>query len=136
MKAKVLMNGKIQYWIDISDYDLETADAMLETKRYLYVGFMCHQVIEKIFKALYVKNRETIPPYTHNLKTLFDEGGFEDILSDEWLIFISEITPLNINARYPRYKEELLRILTPKKCKEVLHKTKELQKWIKSKLST
>jgi hypothetical protein len=26
---------------------LETADAMLLTGRYLYVGFMCHQTIEK-----------------------------------------------------------------------------------------
>lgn len=31
---------KITYWIDISDYDLETAKTMLTDKRYLYVGFM------------------------------------------------------------------------------------------------
>ena len=35
------METKIKYWIDLSDYDLETADAMLNSKRYLYVGFMC-----------------------------------------------------------------------------------------------
>ena len=29
---------KINYWIELSDYDLETASAMLQTKRYLYVG--------------------------------------------------------------------------------------------------
>ena len=34
--------NKIDYWIDIADYDLKTAEAMLETGRYLYVGFMCH----------------------------------------------------------------------------------------------
>ena len=44
------MDDKAQYWIEISDYDLETAEAMLHSKRYLYVGFMCHQAIEKIFK--------------------------------------------------------------------------------------
>ena len=37
------MDGKVTYWIEMSDYDLETADAMLLTGRYLYVGFMCHQ---------------------------------------------------------------------------------------------
>jgi len=41
------MNAKVLYWIEISDYDLDTAEAMLESKRYLYVGFMCHQAIEK-----------------------------------------------------------------------------------------
>ena len=45
------MNDKVTYWIEMSDYDLETADAMLATDRYLYVGFMCHQTIEKILKA-------------------------------------------------------------------------------------
>ena len=45
------MNDKVTYWIEMSDYDLETADAMLATSRYLYVGFMCHQTIEKILKA-------------------------------------------------------------------------------------
>ena len=44
---------KVAYWVGLSDYDLETADAMFKTKRYLYVAFMlalgaahvCHQVI-------------------------------------------------------------------------------------------
>jgi len=45
------MESKIRYWIEISDYDLETAEAMYHSKRYLYVGFMCHQTIEKAFKA-------------------------------------------------------------------------------------
>jgi hypothetical protein len=35
---------KIAYWADLSDYDLETAKAMLQTKRYLYVAFMCHHL--------------------------------------------------------------------------------------------
>ena len=28
---------KIKCWVDIADYDIETADAMLISKRYLYV---------------------------------------------------------------------------------------------------
>ncbi len=43
---------KIEYWLDIASYDLKTARAMLRTKRFLYVGFMCHQVIEKVKKYL------------------------------------------------------------------------------------
>jgi len=33
---------KVKYWIDISKYDLETAEVMLKSKKFLYVGFMCH----------------------------------------------------------------------------------------------
>ena len=39
---------KVRYWDEMAGYDLETAKAMLSTKRYLYVGFMCHQSVEKI----------------------------------------------------------------------------------------
>ncbi len=49
----LFMNKRIEYWVDLSDYDLETANAMLKSKRYLYVGFMCHLTIEKIFKAYF-----------------------------------------------------------------------------------
>ena len=55
------MNDKVTYWIEISDYDLETAQAMFATKRYLYVGFMCHQVIEKMLKAYWSSVLEQPP---------------------------------------------------------------------------
>jgi len=42
------MNSKIKYWVELSEYDLETAKAMLQSKRYLYVGFMSHQAIKKL----------------------------------------------------------------------------------------
>ena len=31
------MNERVKYWIDTAQYDLDTAEAMLQTKRYLYV---------------------------------------------------------------------------------------------------
>lgn len=44
---------KIEYWLDIAQYDLVSAKAMLESKRFLYGGFLCHQVAEKCLKAHY-----------------------------------------------------------------------------------
>lgn len=61
------MDSKIRYWMDLSDYDLETAEAMLLSKRYLYVGFMCHQTIEKAFKAYFAKLTSETPPFKHSL---------------------------------------------------------------------
>jgi HEPN domain-containing protein len=55
------MDKKVKYWIEISEYDLLTAKSMLDTKRYLYVAFMCHQSIEKLLKAysteIYIKTK-------------------------------------------------------------------------------
>jgi len=38
---------RADYWFESAEYDLQTACAMLETRRLLYVGFMCHQAVEK-----------------------------------------------------------------------------------------
>jgi HEPN domain-containing protein len=124
----------IKYWVDLSDYDLETVDAMLQTKRYLYVGFMCHQVIEKIFKAYYTLLKKDTPPYIHKLTYLAQHGDFYEQLSEEQKEFVLEVEPLNIEARYPEYKERLLRRLSPSYCEILIKQTKELQQWTKEHL--
>jgi HEPN domain-containing protein len=63
----------IDNWIALAEYDLATAQAMLQTHRYLYVGFMCQQAAEKILKACYVQHRGSTPPYTHNLLRLVSD---------------------------------------------------------------
>ena len=129
------MNEKtIKYWISVSDYDFETAKAMLEARRYLYVGFMAHQSIEKILKAYYVKMIQETPPYSHNLLLLAERATLKNDLSEEDIEFLSLLNPLNIEARYPKYKDELLNSLTTEKCEEILLKTERFQKWVKQKL--
>jgi HEPN domain-containing protein len=128
------MDSKVKYWIDLSDYDLETAGAMLQSKRYLYVGFMCHQTIEKSFKAYYSKLKSESAPYSHSLSYLAKQGGFYEKLSEDQREFIDQIEPLNIEARYPSHKERLLKSLTDAKCIEIIQSTKEIQKWIKERL--
>lgn len=41
-KKEIIVNNRVQYLIDLAEYDLETASSLLKSKRYLYVGFMCH----------------------------------------------------------------------------------------------
>ena len=125
---------KTTYWVELSNYDLKTAIAMFQTKRYLYVGFMCHQVIEKIFKACYSKLKEETPPYTHKLIYLAQHGGFYDLLSEEQIDFVLEVEPLNIEARYPEYKARLAKRLSPDYCETLIKQTKALQQWIKKHL--
>ena len=128
------MEKSVKYWLDISQYDLETAEAMLISKRYLYVGFMCHQTIEKIFKAYFTFLKSDVAPFTHSLSFLAKRGDFYEFFSEEQKDFIDQIEPLNIEARYPSHKDRLLKSLTEEKCNEIIGKTKELQSWIKAKL--
>jgi HEPN domain-containing protein len=128
------MNEKVSYWIEIADYDFETAKAMLVSKRYLYVGFMCHQTIEKILKAYYCSTKEDIPPYIHNLKSLAERCELLSHFSEEQLDFMEELLPMNIEARYPTHKGKMFKILTPLKCKEIIKQTEILCQWIKQRL--
>lgn len=128
------MNEKIKYWVELSDYDFETAEAMLASGRYLYVGFMCHQTIEKIFKAYFYSRFNESPPYSHNLTLLSVKSGINDLLEDDSKDFIDLLEPLNIEARYPTHKKELLKSLTKTRCENILLKTNKLQKWVKERL--
>lgn len=62
MSEKVVKN-----WIALADYDLKTAEVMFKGGRYVYVAFTCQQAVEKLLKAIYVKEKKQTPPYIHNL---------------------------------------------------------------------
>ncbi|MCF8307312.1 MAG: HEPN domain-containing protein [Ignavibacteriales bacterium] len=128
------MPESVTYWIDLSEYDICTAEAMLETKRFLYVGFMAHQAIEKILKAYFANIHKETPPYSHSLSYIAKKAGIYEHFSEEQKYFLDMLEPLNIECRYPLHKAELLKILTEEKCREILKKSKTLQKWIREKL--
>lgn len=128
------MEDRVRYWMDMSEYDIETAEAMLETKRYLYVGFMCHQTIEKALKAFWTANLTEIPLKIHTLTRLAEKTGLDKLMNGEQFDFIDVLEPLNIEARYPSYKERLMKSLTHEYCERLLEETRTLQQWIKERL--
>jgi len=125
---------KVKYWIKISDEDLKITETMLHNKYRLYTGFMCHQSIEKIFKACYEKLKSETPPYKHDLPRLAKLAGFYDLFSEEQKLFLNTLNPLNIEARYPDYKERIAKTLTDERCNLIFNRTKELLQWIKEKI--
>ena len=128
------MNEKTKYWVELSDYDIDTALLMLKGSRFLYVGFMCHQSIEKILKAYFVKTNNSQPPFVHNLTVLSEKTGIYQLLNEQQLDLLDTLNPLNIEARYPTRKTELFKSLTKEKFENLIKSTKEFQEWIKTKL--
>jgi HEPN domain-containing protein len=47
------MADAAEKWVAQAQYDIETAKAMFDTGRYLYVLFCCQQAVEKMLKALF-----------------------------------------------------------------------------------
>jgi len=130
------MNGepdRSSYWIERAEYDLETAKAMQQTGRYLYVGFMCQQTVEKALKAVIAK-RGVFPPKIHDLVRLAELGHLNGMLNNDQNHFLDELYPLSIEARYPSHKEMLTQTLNEHTCAEYIKKTEAMLQWIKEKL--
>jgi len=123
------MDKIVAHWVERAKYDLETAKAMLDTARYLYVAYMCQQAVEKLLKAMMAyQGKENMP--VHNLIRLSELAEIRDNLNSEQFKFLAELTPYCIEARYGDYKENLSEIINKEKAKEVYRKTKEIFRWL------
>ncbi len=94
------MKPDVKHWIDLSKYDVDTAKAMLESKRYLYVLFTCQQSVEKMLKALIVKNTKSFPPKIHDLVKLLNLAGID--ADKEEKEFLAKLNYYYLETRYPR----------------------------------
>jgi len=130
-----LEQNHVDYWLNLSEYDLEIAQTVFEKDYYLHCGFMCHQSIEKLLKALFVSVMNKMPARTHNLDRIIKECGQESEFSQEQFDFIDELTPLNIQARYPAYKDMLYKLIDRNKALDILEKTREMHRWLKQKMN-
>ena len=135
---------KYEYWLEAAQYDLETAKAMLNTGRYVYVTFMCQQTIEKLTKGIYQLFTDNEPPMVHNiwniLKLLKKDVTIEKYLQneafDEKLIeyksFFVELLAYYISGRYPSFKEKISTSIDANRAKRVLNKGIEVFIWLES----
>lgn len=120
-----------KYWIEHSEYDLKTAEAMYKSHRYLYVTFMCQQSIEKILKAIITTISSEAPPKIHNLVRLAELAGIKKSLNQEQIDLLASLTPFCIEARYADYQEKLSKLTKRGLAREYLSKTKGLYKWLR-----
>ena len=124
----------VQKWLEHVHEDISAADCLLQGGHWLYVGFLCHQAVEKVLKAYYVAVNDDDPPYTHSHTRLLNVCGLIDELSDEQLRFVAHMEPMYIKARYPERKAETAQSLNEDVCRYILNTTKELTQWIEQRL--
>ena len=127
---------KCEYWLELADDDLETAKVLLQGKRLLFCGYVCNLIIEKAFKATIAKNTGSVPPKIHDLPKLGKIGGLWELLSDEQKSTVKNVIPLQIEARYPEYKESIYKKLSVPYCQKLVKETEDLLCWIKKQLET
>ncbi len=125
------MNQDVTYWIDLSKYDFDTAKAMLETGRYLYVLFTCQQSVEKLLKALVVQNTNNFPPRIHDLIKLINIAKIE--IDTEQKAFLAKLNFYYLETRYPDEMSEISKQITKDTALDFYKNTKKILKWLKLK---
>lgn len=92
----------IQYWIETGNRDYKTMLNLYESKDYHWCLFIGHLMLEKLLKALYVKNVDSNVPKIHDLLRLADRALIQTTENQKDKLDL--ITTFNISARYPDYK--------------------------------
>lgn len=124
------MTGIPHKWAERAIYDLDTARAMLESKRYLYVLFCCQQAVEKMLKAIIAKRSQELPPRLHQLVRLAERAQVP--LNDEQADFLRELSTHYIQSRYPEEIEDISSQVSVQHARQVVEKTEEIVRWLQS----
>jgi len=119
------VKNQINYWLTSAEHDLDTAQTLFDVHKYDWCLYIAHLVIEKILKALYVKNNKQIPPKTHKLHILAEQANLK--LTTEQTNFLQQINEFNIEARYPDVKFNFYRLCSQDFTTEYFEKIKELR---------
>lgn len=120
----------ISYWKDSSDKDYSTMINLFKSKDYHWSLFLGHLVIEKLLKALFVKNVGEDVPRTHNLLLLANEAGLSTDNKIEDLLDL--ITTFNISTRYPDYQQTFYKKCTETYTDARIKEIKGLRLWLTS----
>lgn len=124
----------LKKWIIQAETDYEASIDLLNKKKNLYVLFFCHQAVEKILKALYIKTINEQYPYVHDLTRLIKEVKLKNVPED-FLDLCEELNPFYIRSRYPSYKEDLFNKCTDEFTNSLQNRTGVFLEWSKQKLS-
>jgi HEPN domain-containing protein len=125
-------NKTVSYWIDGALYDIDTAETLFQNGKYPYALFFGHLAIEKLLKALFVKQKKQHAPFTHSLPFLASKLTIEiPVEIEEKLAGFMEFY---FEGRYPEKQKEYYKRCTKKFAMENLNEIKDVFKWLKEKL--
>ena len=118
----------VQYWLDSAEMDHQTMEHLFESKDYHWSLFVGHLVLEKLFKALYVKLHNDNPPRIHDLARLARRCDLTP--EAEVLDKLDMISRFNISVRYPDYQREFYEICTESFTRSAIKSIEEIKSWL------
>jgi len=119
-------------WAEYAKSDFESAKVLFNGKKYKECAWHCHQSVEKLLKAILIKQNKR-PRKIHDLIELLIETKIK--LPEELMNLIEELNFHYLPPRYPDFYEQIKKIYSFKNIKNVLELTKILFLWLKNYLN-
>ena len=133
---KILENAnrlrQIEYWVDSAVHDLDVAETLFKNGKYDWCLFIAHLVLEKMLKALYVKNTGKLPPRIHDIVRMADMAKVE--FDEPTLEFMDAVNTFNISTRYPDEKLKFYKMCTHEFTRENFQHIKEIYECLLKKI--
>ncbi|MCD6585879.1 MAG: HEPN domain-containing protein [Desulfobacteraceae bacterium] len=124
----------VTYWFEESEKDASAMMSLFENGHRTWALFVGHLVLEKLLKALYVKNINIQVPRIHNLVKIARDSGLR--LTDDQENFLLEVTTYNLKGRYPDYKQSFYKKATREFASDRIEQIEGMRKWLKEQLIT
>jgi len=116
----------IDYWINTAEDDWGSVELLFKGKKYLQCLFWAHLTLEKLAKALWVKNHtENTPPKIHNLIWLLEQSNID--LGEEDMNFLVNFNNFQLSARYPDYISKIYKVCNKQLTENQLNKVNEIR---------
>ena len=114
-------NEHIAYWLKIAEKDSDMMKYLIDGGKHVHALFFGHLYLEKIAKAIWVKNNmANTPPKTHNLLKIIKEAQLD--LPDEDQTFLLKLNQYQVESRYPEDIDKLYKITDKKLTEEYFAK--------------
>lgn len=123
----------IDYWISSASHDLDVAETLFNNGKYDWCLFIAHLVLEKLFKAFYVKNNGMLPPRIHDLVRLANMSKI--VLNEDVVEYLDGVNTFNISARYPDEKMNFYKMCTHAFTAEQFSRIKDIYQCLLKKIS-
>jgi len=124
------MKSTVERWIEMSTYDLDTAKAMFDSGRHIYVVFCCQQALEKLIKAVFANKIQEMPPRIHHLARLCE---LSDVVPEEKdLDFLRELSACYLESRYPVDCVDPSIEISEDDSRKILEESERIWKWFRS----
>ena len=127
-------NDHIDYWKSPAEEDWNRVHWLLEKKDYVFGLFCLHLSLEKLAKALWIKeNQVNFPPRIHELKYILTDTSM--LLDQEQAKFVDDLQKYQIEGRYPDYKQYIKKYTDKDFVDDMMGKAKSLRKCLLDKIS-